>query len=288
MTSPLIIGRRPETSCPVAVRALRTLAWLSANWAAALHLCQWTMYEIGFPVCSWKVSRAGLSRVAARWKLKLYGGHGFKGDPHGGGRLCNEKVRVAEPARQFSRATIETGRCIPRGRRVPQAESVTATTTTRQFRLEIKEKRRPVEGEGVARPRFLRSRPEWKLWGWIWSVDAGEGNAQRKIMEDEEPRARAPIVPGVSTYRRLYGRAVARRFRPDNAATYAWTELLEKDERWLVMISIRRNHFNGRCFRLVASPLTAPRLSHTRAGILRGGIAVSRQSGYNCFATAAT
>lgn len=62
----------------------------------------------------------------------------------------------------------------------------------------------------------------------------GRGGGQRSTKNNggrREPRARAPIVPGVSTYRRLYGRAVARRFRPDNAATCAWTELLEKDER---------------------------------------------------------
>lgn len=56
MTSPLIIGRRPETSCPGSVRALKTLAWRQANWAAALHLCQWTMYEIGFPALPVKSS----------------------------------------------------------------------------------------------------------------------------------------------------------------------------------------------------------------------------------------
>lgn len=72
MTSPLIIGRRPETSCPGSVRALKTLAWRQANWAAALHLCQWTMYEIGFPALPpWKVPHARDSESADLIRSKL-------------------------------------------------------------------------------------------------------------------------------------------------------------------------------------------------------------------------
>lgn len=82
MTSPLIIGRRPETSCPGSVRALKTLAWRQANWAAALHLCQWTMYEIGFPALPVKSSSRARDSESADLiseKLPLKIGH-FYGD----------------------------------------------------------------------------------------------------------------------------------------------------------------------------------------------------------------
>lgn len=94
----------------------------------------------------------------------------------------------------------------------------------------------------VARPQFLRSGSEWKLWGWIWlrgrEREAGESSVERKRMEDEEARVWAPIVPGVSTYKRHYGRAAVGRFRPDkyySSYTHAYTELLEKDDWWSVI-----------------------------------------------------
>lgn len=81
-TDIMIIGRRPETSCPGSVRALKTLAWRQANWAAALHLCQWTMYEIGFPVKSssrarFRIGRLNILKTSAKnwtflWRWRIF------------------------------------------------------------------------------------------------------------------------------------------------------------------------------------------------------------------------
>lgn len=53
-------------------------------------------------------------------------------------------------------------------------------------------------GEGVAGPQFLRSRPEWKLWGWIWP--AGCGGGQRSTKKNGGWRARESELPSSQAY----------------------------------------------------------------------------------------
>lgn len=104
--------------------------------------------------------------------------------------------------------------------------------------------------EGVAWLQFLRPSSEWKLWGWIWPSKAGVGSVQRKRMEDEEARVWTPIVPGVSTYKRHYGRAAARLDLGQiiYCSSYACTELPGKDDRWPPVYRSPEDFYDRRSF----------------------------------------